>query len=84
MFDAFAFAGLRPATPPGAGGTFHGFRGHHEGRRIDHIFVTDDIEVVRAEIVHTAAWRSAAFRPLAGPWQSFAFANATRRGHRRR
>ena len=44
-------AGLRQALPPSAAGTNHDFTGRTDGRRIDHILVSRDFEVERAEIV---------------------------------
>lgn len=44
-------AGLHQALPAGAGGTNHDFTGRTDGRRIDHILVSDDFRVERAEIV---------------------------------
>jgi endonuclease/exonuclease/phosphatase family metal-dependent hydrolase len=44
-------AGLRPALGSGAGGTNHDFSGRTDGRRIDHIFVSDHVRVVHADVV---------------------------------
>lgn len=53
MFDLFAQIGLRSALPADAGGTSHHFSGRRDGRRIDHIFVPDDCEVIEAHVDHT-------------------------------
>lgn len=53
MFDAFAMVGLRSVLPAGAGGTSHRFSGRHDGRQIDHILVTEGIEVISADILHS-------------------------------
>jgi endonuclease/exonuclease/phosphatase family metal-dependent hydrolase len=45
-------AGLRQALPADAGGTNHDFSGRTDGRRLDHILVSADVEVLDAEIAH--------------------------------
>ena len=45
-------AGLRDALVDVPGGTEHRFTGATDGRRIDHVLVSDDIEVVSAWIAH--------------------------------
>lgn len=45
-------AGLRQALPAEAGGTSHRFTGCTDGRRIDHILVSSDIEVLDAGVLH--------------------------------
>jgi endonuclease/exonuclease/phosphatase family metal-dependent hydrolase len=45
-------AGLRQALPSDAGGTSHDFTGRTDGRRLDHVLVSDDVEVVAAEVLH--------------------------------
>jgi len=46
-------AGLRQALPAEAGGTVHRFTGRIDGRRIDHVLVSDHVRVERAEVVTT-------------------------------
>jgi endonuclease/exonuclease/phosphatase family metal-dependent hydrolase len=53
MFELFAAAGFRSALPADAPGTSHHFTGRYDGRRIDHIFVSSDIEVIDADVDHT-------------------------------
>jgi endonuclease/exonuclease/phosphatase family metal-dependent hydrolase len=53
MFELFRDAGLRSALPSDGGGTSHHFSGRRDGRRIDHIFVSADIEVLEAHVDHT-------------------------------
>ena len=50
-------AGLRPALPADAGGTVHGFTGRSDGRRLDHIFVSDHVEVVAAGVERSRVTR---------------------------
>jgi endonuclease/exonuclease/phosphatase family metal-dependent hydrolase len=45
-------AGYLPALPPGAGGTNHDFTGRTDGKRLDHILVSPDIEVLDAQVEH--------------------------------
>jgi endonuclease/exonuclease/phosphatase family metal-dependent hydrolase len=45
-------AGYRSALPAGAGGTNHDFTGRTDGRRLDHILVSPEIEVAGAQIEH--------------------------------
>lgn len=45
-------AGLRSALPMDAGGTEHGFTGRTDGRQIDHVFVSEGIAVLAAEVRH--------------------------------
>ena len=45
-------AGLRQALPGDAGGTSHDFTGRTDGRRLDHVLVSDEVEVVAAEVAH--------------------------------
>jgi endonuclease/exonuclease/phosphatase family metal-dependent hydrolase len=45
-------AGYRHALPADAGGTNHDFTGRTDGKRIDHILVSADIEVVDAHVEH--------------------------------
>lgn len=52
-----AEAGLRQTLPADAGGTVHRFTGRTDGRRIDHVLVSPDIAVERAEIVTTGPRR---------------------------
>jgi endonuclease/exonuclease/phosphatase family metal-dependent hydrolase len=51
MFDGLARAGLRSALPVDAPGTSHHFTGRTDGRRIDHIFVPTDTEVLDARVL---------------------------------
>jgi endonuclease/exonuclease/phosphatase family metal-dependent hydrolase len=44
--------GLRHALPPAAGGTNHDFTGRTDGQRIDHILVSEEVEVLAAEVAH--------------------------------
>jgi endonuclease/exonuclease/phosphatase family metal-dependent hydrolase len=53
MFESFAGVGLRSALQVDAPGTSHHFTGRYDGRRIDHIFVPHDTEVVAAYVDHT-------------------------------
>lgn len=43
-------SGLRPTLPPDAPGTNHDFTGRTDGRRIDHILVSEHFEVVTADV----------------------------------
>lgn len=52
MFATLAAAGLREVLPPDAGGTNHRFTGRTDGRRLDHILVSDHFEVVTAKVSH--------------------------------
>lgn len=54
MFDRFTEAGFRSALPPDAGGTSHHFSGRFDGRRIDHILVSPEVEVLDAHVDHTS------------------------------
>lgn len=45
-------AGLRSALPGEAGGTEHGWTGRIDRRRIDHVLVSDDVEVRWADVLH--------------------------------
>lgn len=47
-------AGLRPALPPGAGGTTHGFTGRTGRRQIDHILVSEHWTVRAAQVFKLA------------------------------
>jgi endonuclease/exonuclease/phosphatase family metal-dependent hydrolase len=49
----FLAAGLRQALPADAGGTNHDFTGRTDGQRIDHILVSEEVEVVAARIDHS-------------------------------
>jgi endonuclease/exonuclease/phosphatase family metal-dependent hydrolase len=51
LFDVLRRAGLEDALPADAGGTAHDYRGGTDHRRIDHIFVSRDWEVVSAGVV---------------------------------
>lgn len=51
LFDVLAEHGLRPVPVSPDVGTVHGFTGGTAGRRIDHILVSDDIEIVDAAVV---------------------------------
>jgi endonuclease/exonuclease/phosphatase family metal-dependent hydrolase len=44
--------GLRHALPATAGGTFHRFTGRTDGARIDHVLVSDGVDVLAAEVRH--------------------------------
>nr|MBA2624017.1 endonuclease/exonuclease/phosphatase family protein [Acidimicrobiia bacterium] len=44
--------GLQSVLPDDAGGTNHDFTGRTDGRRIDHILVSDEWEVAAAEVDH--------------------------------
>ena len=50
VFTPLLEAGLSHALPPDAGGSDHRFTGATDGRRLDHILVSDDITVVHAEV----------------------------------
>jgi endonuclease/exonuclease/phosphatase family metal-dependent hydrolase len=52
LFAAFAAAGFRHAVAASAGGTVHHFTGRRDGRRLDHILVSREFEVVGAEVVY--------------------------------
>jgi endonuclease/exonuclease/phosphatase family metal-dependent hydrolase len=54
MFERLRAAGFRSALPADAGGTSHHFSGGTDGRRIDHIFVPTDCEVIEAHVDHTS------------------------------
>lgn len=45
-----ARAGLRPVIGSDAGGTAHSFSGRHDGPQIDHVLVSEEWEIVSAEI----------------------------------
>ncbi len=49
-------AGLRHALPDDGCGSVHGFRGTTAGPRIDHILVSDDLEVGAAGVEHPRPW----------------------------
>lgn len=51
LFAVLTGAGLVDALPRGAGGTAHAFRGGTDHRRIDHIFVSSEWEVVDSRVV---------------------------------
>lgn len=52
VLERLQSSGLRQALPPQAPGTNHDFTGRTDGRRIDHILVSDHFEVIDAA-VHT-------------------------------
>ncbi len=52
VLAALAAAGLRDALRGSAGGTSHAFTGRTDGRRIDHIFVSEEIDVVDAHVAY--------------------------------
>lgn len=51
LFSELTDAGFTDALASDAGGTFHGFRGGVDHPRIDHIFVSDQWEVVDSAVV---------------------------------
>lgn len=50
VLDALREVGLRDALDGVAGGTSHSFTGRGDGRRIDHIFVSEDVEVLESHV----------------------------------
>jgi endonuclease/exonuclease/phosphatase family metal-dependent hydrolase len=50
--DPLWSAGLRSALPDDAPGTNHSFTGRTDGPRIDHILVSEHVEVVSGEVLH--------------------------------
>jgi endonuclease/exonuclease/phosphatase family metal-dependent hydrolase len=52
VVTALAAAGLRDALVEVEGGTVHGFTGRTDGRRIDHILVSEHLAVTAAAIDH--------------------------------
>lgn len=57
LFEPLLAVGLRHALPAGAGGTAHGFTGRRDGRRIDHLLVSADLEVLDAHVARPGEGR---------------------------